>query len=80
MTVKELKVAIQNLPDDMPVAINESDAEATGSASEVVICNGKEDAPYDKGDGLYVIAAWCRKNGRPHPISSNDTKVCIIQT
>lgn len=56
MTIKELKEAIASLPDDMPVAIYESLAESSGFAHMTEVCNGKDEAPYDKGMDLYLQA------------------------
>lgn len=73
LTIKSLKAAIANLPDDMPVAINESVSEATGLAEFVSVITGANDEnlPYDKGDDVYAT------NGH---VIKQDTHVCFIHS
>jgi hypothetical protein len=57
MTIKQLKQAIESLPDDMRVAIDEVSNEATGMADNVSVINGANDenVPYDKGNNPYQL-------------------------
>jgi hypothetical protein len=80
LTVADLKKAIADLPDDMPVAINETCAEATGLARSVTVINGGDDKerPYDKGDDIWYRARRFRAD--PSDIIKLDTKVCFINS
>lgn len=55
MNIKQLKNAIANLPDEMPVAIYVSCGEETAIASSVKVINGHKKAPYDKGDNPFAL-------------------------
>lgn len=79
LTVKSLKAALADLPDDMPVAINESCAEATALAMSLSVVNGPADCPYDKGDDVYTMAAFRARKDPTYPIKQ-DTKVCFIHS
>ncbi len=79
LTIKDLKEAIANLPDDMPVAVNESSSEATGLAESVSVVKGAEEAPYDKADGPYTLAAFAARKNPNHPIKQG-THVCFIHS
>jgi hypothetical protein len=82
MSIKELKAAIADLPDDMPVAINEHRAEATGLVESVKVVDGSEDCPYDKGYDIYSVGEYMRKRGRINEYSLilPTTKVCFLNT
>lgn len=81
ITIKKLKELIADLPDDMPVAINETANEATGLADSVVVINGEDDenCPYDKGDDVYAMAGFRREKNPNYPIQSY-TKICFINS
>lgn len=81
LTIKSLKAAIADLPDDMPVALNESVSEVTGLASSVSVVKGAEadDRPYDKGDDVYQMAAFRARKDPAYPIKQ-DTHVCFIHS
>lgn len=78
MTIKELKSAIADLPDNMPVAIYDGVSETSALPARVWVCNNAMACPYDKADNVYSNAAWYRKKSLPTPIESDDTKVCFL--
>ncbi len=90
MTVKELKAALAELPDDMLVGINETTNEATGLLDAVMVVNGAEDEnrPYDKGDDIYALAGFYGKRpetdarGRKNPYHgvTSETKICFLNS